>query len=1206
MTTDERLESLVRDQARRAFGLALALCGQAADADDLLQRAVLVAARKRAAIPTAGAWPWFARIIALEARNLRRERRREHSQEEPMASPDPRSPDPVDQTIDRELARTLRQELARLPEDQREALVLVHVSGMTYREAATALGLAPATLNQRVKDAVLVLRRRLGLGETALCAALTGLDFGPPPGGFEVAIARWLGTARSAAAIGKASVIGGLIVSKKLMVVAAVLLVVAAVGAWAEFGRDDGDGLRPTRGSEPVAATGESARARRSNEVEAEASGTTLSAGTVLYGGISGRVLDTAGRPRAGVELQLAGGSQDEILARASSDAEGRYRVELRLDPARAAARIDLVLAAVDHELIGSRRDRLWLEPGLELEGVDLVVTRPGAVAGRLVASHDSTPVAGAKIELGRVENAAEGLSHRPGGLAAVTDAEGRFRLAGLPPGRLGLHVLLGDGAEATWLPIAPESGDLVLAEGEERAEVELRVAIGRLDFRLDQAPGAPVSVFRTDGSFMVQLASFPDLGTGPYRVRGLDHRVDSIYILSSGWAGRQVDFRPRPGTVVDLGVVALERQAEAGGQVIDAAGRPVDRAIVVIRSRDGRRQSVVQSGPDGRFRCGWPRAMATTITVSHRDHPRLEVDCDLEPGDQDLILRLEPGATIRGRVTLAGRTPTAAERGADGRARPLVVGVLGPDDHLPPDDDDVRRGDRRVETDADGRFTIVGVGADETVVAAAYDGRVVWKDGLDLGAGEIELDLGRGAIVTGLVLEDGRPQAGVDLRLSRRPQELRSDGDDLRARSDAEGRYRFEGVPAGTWYLKRQGETMLVGGELAAREVSPRDGDLVERDLVVAAATSPLAGRILVAGRPGFATALLVRPGLPMPVSRAAVDEAGRFQFGRIDEGAYYLWFTDDLYDPTLLHREAVTITTGSPVRIERDLDGAGLAGNLAGAEQATISLRPVLEESLGADGVARYAVLTLKAKAGRFERAGLVAGRYLMEVSAEGKAPWSRELEIRGQIDLEVDLDRRGGDLELVVGRPEGFRPEDRGGNFLDDLMVVRVLDQEGHELGVLDESRYLPLAEHASRKLSLEPGRYRLQILGKLVETMTMEVEIVAGECLRRELSPRRAAEYRLKLDGEGLDAAALGRLKLAVFAADGSRVEAIDLALAAGAQDQVALARGELRVLPLAAGRYRILVEVPGFEAIEKEVVLGTSEVATGSLRLVRRP
>lgn len=64
-----------------------------------------------------------------------------------------------------------RRALARLPDDQREALILVGASGFSYEEAAKICGCALGTVKSRIN------RARARLGE--MLAVTSGADFGP-------------------------------------------------------------------------------------------------------------------------------------------------------------------------------------------------------------------------------------------------------------------------------------------------------------------------------------------------------------------------------------------------------------------------------------------------------------------------------------------------------------------------------------------------------------------------------------------------------------------------------------------------------------------------------------------------------------------------------------------------------------------------------------------------------------------------------------------------------------------------------------------------------------------------------------------------------------------------------------------------------------------------------------------------------------------
>lgn len=69
-----------------------------------------------------------------------------------------------------------RRALATLPDDQREALILVGASGFSYEEAAEICGCALGTIKSRIN------RARARLGE--LLAVKSGADFGPDADAF--------------------------------------------------------------------------------------------------------------------------------------------------------------------------------------------------------------------------------------------------------------------------------------------------------------------------------------------------------------------------------------------------------------------------------------------------------------------------------------------------------------------------------------------------------------------------------------------------------------------------------------------------------------------------------------------------------------------------------------------------------------------------------------------------------------------------------------------------------------------------------------------------------------------------------------------------------------------------------------------------------------------------------------------------------------
>jgi RNA polymerase sigma-70 factor (ECF subfamily) len=151
----------------RAF--AISLCGNVDRADDLVQEALLRAlANIHSFQPGTNMSAWLFTILRNHFRSEYRKRRREvedadgHYAETLTSHPE--------QHGQLELGE-FREALAKLPEEQREALILVGASGFSYEEAAEICGCAIGTVKSRVNRA----RTRL-----AELMSIQGVDdFGP-------------------------------------------------------------------------------------------------------------------------------------------------------------------------------------------------------------------------------------------------------------------------------------------------------------------------------------------------------------------------------------------------------------------------------------------------------------------------------------------------------------------------------------------------------------------------------------------------------------------------------------------------------------------------------------------------------------------------------------------------------------------------------------------------------------------------------------------------------------------------------------------------------------------------------------------------------------------------------------------------------------------------------------------------------------------
>ena len=114
---------------------------------------------------------WVYRIAANCSMDAMRKKKRDKSESiEPLkeAGFDPADPEPgtEEKVIAAERKQQLREGITRLHEDQREALILTQLEGVSYEDAAERLGVSPGTVKSRVNRAKVKLKEWMaGSGE---------------------------------------------------------------------------------------------------------------------------------------------------------------------------------------------------------------------------------------------------------------------------------------------------------------------------------------------------------------------------------------------------------------------------------------------------------------------------------------------------------------------------------------------------------------------------------------------------------------------------------------------------------------------------------------------------------------------------------------------------------------------------------------------------------------------------------------------------------------------------------------------------------------------------------------------------------------------------------------------------------------------------------------------------------------------------------
>jgi RNA polymerase sigma-70 factor (ECF subfamily) len=167
---------LVTAYESRVYNLCYRMLGQADAAADATQDTFLSAYQAIGRFRGGSFKAWVLRIAANACYDQlrRRQRRPTQSLDAMMDDPDnpvdfpshDRSTDPENRALSNELSREITRALADLPEDQRLALVLADIQGLSYEEIATVTHTSLGTVKSRISRARFKLRDSLlGRGE---------------------------------------------------------------------------------------------------------------------------------------------------------------------------------------------------------------------------------------------------------------------------------------------------------------------------------------------------------------------------------------------------------------------------------------------------------------------------------------------------------------------------------------------------------------------------------------------------------------------------------------------------------------------------------------------------------------------------------------------------------------------------------------------------------------------------------------------------------------------------------------------------------------------------------------------------------------------------------------------------------------------------------------------------------------------------------
>jgi protocatechuate 3,4-dioxygenase beta subunit len=779
----------------------------------------------------------------------------------------------------------------------------------------------------------------------------------------------------------------------------------------------------------------------------------------------SGRVLDPQ---RHAIQGAWVWPSEEPALA-VRSDVQGAYRLP-------AAILTDgLQAAAADFQATSLERAPRF---GRDLPAVTLWPT--ASVTGTVV-DPQGRPVEGALVLI-------------PNESRAWTSAAGAFRLSGLSAGSLyGLtasHPRFGvaraavegkaAGVRVVLRPGASVTGTVVDDEGRPVPEIEVEIVRPTEMGPENRPENRPESLGRTradaEGRFIV-----PSLPSGPAALR-----IRRTGALPFERPGIEV---PGSGTA-DLGRIVLPNGAALTGRVLDPDGNPLPGAEVWKADLENFEapwpdQPSAVAGPDGGFTIGGLPSGPVQLAACHiGSFPQKTFWGDVPP--EPVAITLDLASRLTGTVVDPEGRPVA-------KARVLAIrpafhegqgDALAALDHPP-----CGNGEETVLTDAEGRFTVAPLEPDLYILSVEADGflprRIADTEVRREGQADLAIALERGASLSGRVTDPrGEPIEGASIS--------GSEAIDTHVETDADGRYRIEGIETGTVNLSVSHPGFEIGSpnvEIAAGE-NTFDVQLEpDRSGEDTSARYEVRGRVLDPQGGPVANARVTT----VIDNSTATGPDGSFAL-RLDDGAYSIQAEADGWSPGWTEKDVVV--DGAPVSgVEIRLgNGAELTGRLLGLEPGDTAWARVsadgVDGTVAADGSYRVGPL----RPGTWSVTAQAAG----DRQAEGEAvvePGSRG----------ATLDLRFPSQSLVSGRavdPDGA--------------PVPAADLSFHS-DRLDTSFWVTTRSDGTFEIRLEDGTYTVDADPRLVLREKPAVVVAGAPVADLEVRLGREVHLTVRVTG-----------------------------------------------------------------------------------------
>ncbi len=687
---------------------------------------------------------------------------------------------------------------------------------------------------------------------------------------------------------------------------------------------------------------------------------------------VRGRVVDPAGRPIA--KATVYGGP----WPLATSGEDGSFTIA-HLSPS-----VKSLTARAGTRIGSAKRD------------AETIVLRPGAtVIGTVRSTKDDTPIAGMRVSV-------RGDGALPFGPNAITDSRGAFVLEALPAGNAQL-VLTHPGFDGVM-------SEITAAEGMRIERALAATPVSRLsgmvvDEQKKAVSGALVATlgpaWRTytapDGSFSMRLPSRERASTievtkpsyvsatyGPVRAEPGESKSGIRIVLTRG-TRFTIKLVDPDGVAIADEPVTISRQSDVSGSRFQVAALRCDVATELPGCRTDAEGKVTFDAADVPYdiRAGG----VTTVETQLRGQT-------LRAADSPLVIELERGAVIEGRVTWSDGTPLTIP------ANVLVAG------------------DFQTSTPVvDGRFTIRNVRPGKVTLSVTASGFPMRGDSVDVTApsNEVVLKLPRYGSIEGRVVErEGqRPVKQFSVSLEQRGG-FRSPG--TRPFTADDGRFVFEDVAPGTVDVVA---TSPGYARATTTAVEVPEGKPVKVEISLERAGT-VAGRVHSGGRPlAGATVISGGESYGRSASMKETDANGEYVLDTLSAGSHEVTVRKQGYVSRSI---TVNVEVGKEVRGDVELSrGRELHGRVIDAEGKPVAAAEVFPSRSGGRGRFEYSSNITTDAEGAFRIEGLGDEVYKISARKQGYAEATVEVNAATTTSMTITLDRGG----KVTGRVSGLPP-------------------------------------------------------------------------------------------------------------------------------------------------------------------------------------